>query len=80
VCYDVGRVMKGGNWRPKFDPKIIHRELEIIKRDLHCNAVRICGLDIDRLLAASKDASNKDSKSGSPPKCGTELKMRHFNT
>jgi hypothetical protein len=52
VSYDVGRVM-GGNWRPTFDLKIIHRELEIIKNDLHCNAVRICGLDIDRLMKAS---------------------------
>ena len=55
VCYDVGRVM-GGNWRPIFDPKIVHRELEIIKNDLHCNAVRICGLDINRLMKASEDA------------------------
>jgi hypothetical protein len=55
VCYDVGRVM-GGNWRPIFDPKIVHRELEIIKNDLHCTAVRICGLDINRLMKASEDA------------------------
>ena len=56
VCYDVGRVMMGSNWRPNFDPKVIHRELEIIKNDLHCNAVRICGLDIDRLVTASQNA------------------------
>lgn len=56
VCYDIGRVMMGGNWRPKYDPKIIHRELEIIKNDLHCNAIRVCGLDIERLKAASEDA------------------------
>jgi hypothetical protein len=29
--------MMGENWRPTFDPKIVHRELEIIKIDLHCN-------------------------------------------
>jgi len=40
VLYDVGRVM-GVNWRPLFDPNVVHRELEIIKNDLHCNAVRI---------------------------------------
>jgi hypothetical protein len=34
----------------------VHRELEIIKNDLHCNAVRICGLDIDRLMIAAEDA------------------------
>jgi hypothetical protein len=55
VSYDVGRAM-GGNWRPLFDPKLVHRELEIIKNDLHCNAVRICGLDIGRLVTAAEDA------------------------
>jgi len=52
VSYDVGRVM-GGNWRPVFDPQVAQRELEIIKNDLHCNAVRICGLDIQRLSTAA---------------------------
>jgi len=56
VCYDVGRVMMGDDWRPRFDPETVHRELGIIKNDLHCNAVRICGLDIDRLVQASEDA------------------------
>lgn len=56
VCYDVGRVMMGEQWRPTFDPSMVHRELEIIKRDLHCNAVRICGFDLDRLLTATEDA------------------------
>jgi hypothetical protein len=55
VSYDVGRVM-GFNWRPNFNPKIVRRELEIIKNDLHCNAVRICGLNIDRLMTASESA------------------------
>lgn len=30
------------------------RELEIIRNDLHCNAVRICGLDIGRLMTAAE--------------------------
>jgi hypothetical protein len=55
VSYDVGRVT-GGNWRPIFDPQIVSRELEIIRNDLHCNAVRICGLDIDRLMTAAEQA------------------------
>ena len=37
VTYDVGSIMDG-NWRPSFDMKVVHRELEIIKNDLHCNA------------------------------------------
>lgn len=55
ISYDVGRVY-WGNWRPDFDPKVVHRELEIIKNDLHCNAVRICGRNIDRLMTAAEDA------------------------
>lgn len=55
VCYDVGAVM-GFNWRPHFDPKEVHREIEIIKTDLHCNAIRISGLSIDRLTTAAEDA------------------------
>jgi hypothetical protein len=55
VSYDVGRVM-GINWRPNYDPAIVHRELEIIKHDLHCNTVRICGVDLKRLLFAAEDA------------------------
>jgi hypothetical protein len=56
VCYDVGRVMMGQSWRPVFDTGEMHRELEIIKEDLHCNAVRICGQDIDRLTTVGRDA------------------------
>src|SRR6266446_1808720 len=56
VCYDVGRVMMREDWRPTFDPHMVHRELEIIKNDLHCNTVRICGLDLDRLMTATEDA------------------------
>jgi hypothetical protein len=59
VSYDVGRVMSF-NWRPHFEPKIVHRELEIIKRDLHCNAVRICGLNLDRLKLATEAALKLD--------------------
>jgi len=55
VCYDVGAVM-GFNWRPVFDPKIVHRELEIIKNDLHCNAVSISALDVGRIATAAAAA------------------------
>ena len=56
VCYDVGRVLMGGNWRPRFDPGQVGRELTIIRDDLHCNAVRIQGLEIERLVTASEAA------------------------
>ena len=56
VCYDVGRVL-GGQWRPIFDVEIVTRELQIIHRDLHCTAVRICGHDLDRVTNASEIAA-----------------------
>lgn len=59
VSYDVGRVMMGSQWRPKFDSKQVHRELEIIKNDLHCNTLRICGLDLKRLEIAAEEALNQ---------------------
>lgn len=55
VLYDVGRVL-GVNWRPHFDPKVVHRELSLIKNDLCCTAVKICGRDITRLMIAAEDA------------------------
>lgn len=55
VLYDVG-YMSGVNWRPDYTPALVHRELEIIKTDLHCNAVKIRGRDTDRLAAAAEDA------------------------
>ena len=48
--------MLGEDWRPNYDPKIVARELEIIKNDLHCNAVRIQGFNLDRLVTASENA------------------------
>ena len=56
VNYDVGRVLMGYLQRPAFDTRVVHRELEIIKNDLHCNAVKIQGYDIDRVMTAAEDA------------------------
>ncbi len=56
VCYDVGRVMSGQDWRPEFSPGEARRELQIIRDDLQCNAVRICGQDLGRLIAAGAHA------------------------
>jgi hypothetical protein len=56
VCYDVGRVIAGENQHPDFDERTVRRELEIIRGDLHCTAVRICGLDVDRVVTAAEMA------------------------
>ena len=57
VSYDVGRVL-GLNWRPDFDAAVVRRELQIIRDDLHCNAVRICGWEIARLVTAATVATD----------------------
>jgi hypothetical protein len=57
INYDVGIEFNGKDLsRPEFNTHIIARELEIIKNDLHCNAIRISGTDINRLRAASEKA------------------------
>ena len=57
VCYDVGRAY-GGRFltRPVFDPVTTRRELQIIRDDLHANAVRFQGRDITRLITAAAGA------------------------
>jgi hypothetical protein len=67
VCYDVGRVMLGRNRRPDFDPRIAHRGLEIIRKDRHCHAVRLQGLDLSRFTAASEDALGQGLEVGVSP-------------
>jgi hypothetical protein len=57
INYDVG--IEFGSYyhsRPVFDAGIVHRELEIIRDDLHCNGVRISGTDPERLMTAAEDA------------------------
>ena len=55
VCYDVGSVM-GFNWRPRFSGESARRELQIIRDDLHCNAVKIFFKDIGSMTVASRAA------------------------
>jgi hypothetical protein len=47
VCYDVGRDFGGPSTRPELNMRIVGRELQIIRDDLHCNLVRA-----DRLPSA----------------------------
>lgn len=58
VNYDVGIYPFGEARpsRPEFDLAVVRREIEIIRRDLHCNAVRIVGRDLDRLVSAAEIA------------------------
>lgn len=56
VCYDVGAEM-GMNWRPHYDIESVRRELQIIKDDLHCNAVKVSAKDLGRLTEVAREAS-----------------------
>lgn len=53
ITYDTGWVRDGQNSRKCFDPEIVKREFQIIRDDLHCNAVRISGGDPERLEHAA---------------------------
>ncbi|WP_413305802.1 hypothetical protein AA0X95_04440 [Bacillus sp. 1P10SD] len=58
INYDVGTFTrgKGSSSRDTFNPTIVKREIEIIRNDLHCNAIRISGQDLARLSLASEIA------------------------
>ena len=57
VNYDTGVVVDGTSTRTAFDDRTVRRELEIIAGDLHANAVRVTGDQVDRLEVAARHAS-----------------------
>jgi len=57
INYDTGFFNKGASTREPFDLAEVRRELEIIRDDLHCNAVRITGGDAGRLDEAARIAA-----------------------
>ncbi len=57
IGYDTGFSLDGVTRRP-FDHEIVQRELQIIRDDLHCTAVRLFGDDMDRLEFAARHAAN----------------------
>jgi hypothetical protein len=61
INYDVGTVFHGGvSSRQNLDPSVIKREMEIIKNDLHCSAVRISGREVDLLTRAAEFALQQE--------------------
>jgi hypothetical protein len=57
INYDTGVVSIGDRLsRESFDPFQVRREMEVIARDLHCNAVRISGGDPARIALAAEEA------------------------
>lgn len=60
VTYDVGMpVIKGGVTRETLPADTVEREMRVISRELHCNAVRITGKDIGRLNMAAQLAAEQ---------------------
>ncbi|HWO63643.1 MAG TPA: hypothetical protein VNO31_26785 [Umezawaea sp.] len=58
ITYSTGFVVDGNNSRPEFGLDRVRRELEIIRDDLHCNAVRVIGGDPERLEFAASCAAD----------------------
>jgi len=56
IGYDTGLSLDGDTRRP-FDHDVVRRELQIIRDDLHCTAVRLWGDDLDRLEFAADHAA-----------------------
>ncbi len=61
VHYDTGTVFRGPGYaistrRTALDMSVVRRELEIVRDDLHANAVRIVGSDVRQMKAAAEIA------------------------
>jgi len=57
INYDTGARMSRRWTREEFDSETARRELEVIRNELHCNAVRITGSDPERLSIAGEQAA-----------------------
>jgi len=57
MTYDTGYIRNGEISRMSFDPRVVKRELAIIRDELHCNAVQIIGGDPGRLELAARYAA-----------------------
>jgi hypothetical protein len=58
INFDTGFLNKGTSTREPFDPEVVRREMQIIRDDLHCTAVRITGGDVNRLEIAARHAAD----------------------
>ncbi|MGH3628155.1 MAG: hypothetical protein ACRDRL_12050 [Sciscionella sp.] len=57
INYDVGFSSCGTTTHEPFDANTVRREMQIIREDLRCDAVRITGADPDRLETAARHAA-----------------------
>lgn len=60
VTYDVGMpTIKGGLTRETLPFDVVKREMQVIFDELHCNAIRITGQDIERLKMVADIAARR---------------------
>ncbi|MEV8227316.1 hypothetical protein AB0P41_14925 [Streptomyces sp. NPDC079167] len=57
ITFDTGFTSAGTTTREPFDPAVVRREMEIIRDELRCDAVRVTGGDRDRLETAARLAA-----------------------
>jgi hypothetical protein len=58
INFDTGFRNMGTSTREPFDADVVRREMQIIRDDLHCTAVRITGGDPERLEIAARHAAD----------------------
>jgi hypothetical protein len=57
INYDTGFISAGTTTREPFEPQVVKREMQIIREDLHCDAVRVTGGNPERLEIAAAYAA-----------------------
>ncbi|PRX49466.1 hypothetical protein B0I33_103503 [Prauserella shujinwangii] len=58
ITYDTGFLHAGVSTREPFDPEVVRREMDVIRHELHCTAVRVTGGDPGRLEVAARHAAD----------------------
>jgi hypothetical protein len=58
ISYDTGFFHRGPSTHEPFDSDTVRREMQIIRQDLHCTAVRVLGGDPARLEVAAAHAAD----------------------
>jgi hypothetical protein len=58
INFDTGFLNKGSSTRESFEADVVRREMQIIRDDLRCTAVRITGGDVDRIEIAARHAAD----------------------
>lgn len=58
ITYDTGFLNGRSSTRATFEPDVVRREMEVIRDDLHCTAVRVTGGDPERLELAARCAAD----------------------